>query len=144
MDAEIPTEQISRSSRLDFSPLYFSSYILSQKLSEAGGNRASTSLNMAATTETAPKKEEVDGLITYDDDDEHESKERVIQKYFLQEWKLVKSILDDIVSNGCVSDISAVHKIRSIVIFSGTLFPFCVMIAYRIGGLEIFSDLVVV
>ncbi|CAK9328524.1 unnamed protein product [Citrullus colocynthis] len=69
---------------------------------------------MAATTEAAPKKEELDGMATYDDEDEYESKERVIQKYFLQEWKLVKSILDDIVSNGCVSDISSVHKIRSI------------------------------
>ncbi|XP_023000016.1 tubulin-folding cofactor D isoform X1 [Cucurbita maxima] len=69
---------------------------------------------MAATTETAPKNEEFDGMVTYDDDDEHESKERVIQKYFLQEWKLVKSILDDIASNGRVSDISSVHKIRSI------------------------------
>ncbi|XAR54139.1 hypothetical protein NMG60_11029152 [Bertholletia excelsa] len=50
-----------------------------------------------------------------EEDDEHDSKERVLQRYFLQEWKLVKSILDDIVSNGCVSDPSSVHKIRSIV-----------------------------
>ncbi|VFQ75756.1 unnamed protein product [Cuscuta campestris] len=49
------------------------------------------------------------------DDDEHDSKERVLQRYFLQEWKLVKSLLDDIVSRGRVSDISSVHKIRSIV-----------------------------
>ncbi|PIN05322.1 Beta-tubulin folding cofactor D [Handroanthus impetiginosus] len=48
------------------------------------------------------------------EDDEHESKERVLQRYFLQEWKLVKSLLDDIVSARCVSDLSAVHKIRSI------------------------------
>lgn len=94
------------------------------------GIRASTALNMAATTETAPKNEEFDGMVTYDDDDEHESKERVIQKYFLQEWKLVKSILDDIASNGRVSDLSSVHKIRSIVIFAGTLFPFRVGVAH--------------
>ncbi|KDP28777.1 hypothetical protein JCGZ_14548 [Jatropha curcas] len=49
-----------------------------------------------------------------EEDDEHGCKERVLQKYFLQEWKLVKSLLDDIVSNGRVSDLSSVHKIRSI------------------------------
>ncbi|XP_008232610.1 PREDICTED: tubulin-folding cofactor D [Prunus mume] len=49
-----------------------------------------------------------------EDDDEHGAKEAVLQKYFLQEWKLVKSILNDIVSNGRVSDPSAPHKIRSI------------------------------
>ncbi|KAL3615585.1 hypothetical protein CASFOL_041246 [Castilleja foliolosa] len=49
-----------------------------------------------------------------ENDDEHDSKERVLQRYFLQEWKLVKSILDDIVSARRVSDPSAVHKIRSI------------------------------
>ncbi|KAK7343369.1 hypothetical protein VNO77_12045 [Canavalia gladiata] len=48
------------------------------------------------------------------EDDELESKESVLQKYFLQEWKIVKSLLDDIVSNGRVSDPSSVHKIRSI------------------------------
>nr|XP_009782677.1 PREDICTED: tubulin-folding cofactor D isoform X2 [Nicotiana sylvestris] len=47
-------------------------------------------------------------------DDEHDSKESVVQRYFLQEWKLVKSLLDNIISNGRVSDISSVHKIRSI------------------------------
>ena len=83
-------------------------------------------------------------MTAYDDDNdnEHESKERVIHKYFLQEWKLVKSILDYIVSNERVSGISSVHKIRSIVIFSETLFPFCFKIAYLICGLEIFSELV--
>lgn len=49
-----------------------------------------------------------------EEDDEHDSKESVLQRYFLQEWKLVKSLLDDIISNGRVSDISSVHKIRSI------------------------------
>lgn len=100
---------------------------------------------MAATTEAAPKKEEVDGTTSYDDDDEYESKERVIQKYFLQEWKLVKSILDDIVSNGRVSDISSVHKIRSIVIlFPENSISLRVSIVFRICGLETSSELVVV
>lgn len=48
------------------------------------------------------------------EDDEHDSKERVLQKYFLQEWELVKSLLHDIVSNGRVSNPSSVHTIRSI------------------------------
>ncbi|KAL6557242.1 hypothetical protein OROMI_017592 [Orobanche minor] len=49
-----------------------------------------------------------------EEDDEHDSKERVLQRYFLQEWTLVKSLLDGIVSARRVSDLSAVHKIRSI------------------------------
>ncbi|KAK2968570.1 hypothetical protein RJ640_006761 [Escallonia rubra] len=49
------------------------------------------------------------------EDEEHDSKEMVLQRYFLQEWKLVKSLLDDIVSTGRVKDLSSVHTIRSIV-----------------------------
>ncbi|KAG8363393.1 hypothetical protein BUALT_Bualt19G0017700 [Buddleja alternifolia] len=48
------------------------------------------------------------------DDYEHDSKETVLLRYFLQEWKLVKSLLDDIVSARRISDLSSVHKIRSI------------------------------
>ncbi|KAL8192430.1 hypothetical protein R6Q57_027615 [Mikania cordata] len=48
-----------------------------------------------------------------EEDDEHDSKEAVLQRYFLQEWKLVKSILDNI-SNGQVADLSSVRKIQSI------------------------------
>lgn len=54
-------------------------------------------------------------VVEEEEDDEHGSKERVLQKYFLMEWELVKSLLNDIVSNGRVSDPSSVHKIRSIV-----------------------------
>lgn len=72
---------------------------------------------MATREEETWKKEEEMGIAANDEeDDEHDSKERVLQRYFLQEWKLVKSLLDDIVSNGRVSDPSSVHKIRSIVI----------------------------
>ncbi|XP_071718069.1 tubulin-folding cofactor D [Rutidosis leptorrhynchoides] len=53
-------------------------------------------------------------LVENEEDDEHDSKELVLQRYFLQEWKLVKSILNDIVSNGRVVDLSSVRKIRSI------------------------------
>ncbi|KAF5184838.1 Tubulin-specific chaperone d [Thalictrum thalictroides] len=49
-----------------------------------------------------------------EDNDEHDSKERVLQKYFLREWSFVKSLLDHIVANGRVVDSSAVNKIRSI------------------------------
>ncbi|XP_078448092.1 ARM repeat superfamily protein [Wolffia australiana] len=48
------------------------------------------------------------------DDDEYESKERVLIKCFLKEWELVKSLLDGIASNGGVVDSSDVQKIRSI------------------------------
>jgi hypothetical protein len=62
-----------------------------------------------------------------DEDDEHDSKDTVLQKYFLQEWKLVKSLLDDIVSNQKVSDLSSVHKIRSIVLLSASSPTFVVV-----------------
>ncbi|KAM1026785.1 hypothetical protein ACFX2A_040629 [Malus domestica] len=66
-----------------------------------------------AAEENPQQKQEL-AMGEEEDDDEHGAKEAVLQKYFLQEWKLVKSILDDIVSNGRVSDPSAPHKIRSI------------------------------
>ncbi|GAV78658.1 TFCD_C domain-containing protein [Cephalotus follicularis] len=69
---------------------------------------------MAAKEEEISKKEETNREEMNDEDDEHDSKEKFLQKYFLQEWKLVKSLLDDIVSHGRVSDFSSVHKIRSI------------------------------
>ncbi|CAN1345938.1 Tubulin-folding cofactor D [Linum perenne] len=67
---------------------------------------------MAATE----KNEEHEVTVpVYDiEEDEHDSKERVLQKYFLLEWKLVKSLLDDILSSGRVVDLSSVNKIRSI------------------------------
>ncbi|KAK9742802.1 hypothetical protein RND81_03G198300 [Saponaria officinalis] len=49
-----------------------------------------------------------------EDDDEHDCCSKVLQKYFLIEWNTVKSILDDIVSAGRVSDFSSVYKIRTI------------------------------
>lgn len=69
---------------------------------------------MSMGEEETWKNEETRIALNEEEDDEHDSKERVLQRYFLQEWKLVKSILDDIVSKGCVSDPSSVHKIRSI------------------------------
>ncbi|XP_047319767.1 tubulin-folding cofactor D [Impatiens glandulifera] len=54
-------------------------------------------------------------VISLNEDVEHETKEKVLQRYFLQEWELVKSLIDVIVADRRVSDVSAVHKIRSIV-----------------------------
>ncbi|XP_010259036.1 PREDICTED: tubulin-folding cofactor D [Nelumbo nucifera] len=67
---------------------------------------------MAAKEEIQTRDDPV--AATAEEDDEHDSKERVLQRYFLQEWKLLKSLLDDIVANGRVSDPSAVNKIRTI------------------------------
>ncbi|KAM7261245.1 hypothetical protein ACFE04_026720 [Oxalis oulophora] len=50
-----------------------------------------------------------------EEDVEHDPCPKVLMKYFLIEWKLVKSLLDDIVSRaGVISDLSSVYKIRSI------------------------------
>ncbi|XP_022574223.2 tubulin-folding cofactor D-like [Brassica napus] len=74
---------------------------------------------MAATEDQiSPEKIETEAdavkLEEEEEDDEHDSKERVLQRYFLQEWNLVKSLLDDIVSNGRVVVPSSVQKIQSI------------------------------
>ncbi|XP_020084224.1 tubulin-folding cofactor D isoform X1 [Ananas comosus] len=47
-------------------------------------------------------------------DEEHEPKESILLRYFLQEWELVKSLLDHIVANGGVAEPSDINKIRSI------------------------------
>lgn len=65
-------------------------------------------------------------------EDEYDSKESVLQRYFLQEWKLVKSLLDNIVSARRVSDLSAVQKIRSIVISDCEVY---VLHCWNLGGL---------
>lgn len=49
------------------------------------------------------------------EEDEQDSKEAVLQRYFLQEWEQVKSILHTILSDRRVIDLSSVRKIRSIV-----------------------------
>lgn len=48
------------------------------------------------------------------DDEQGTSCKKALQKYFLQEWSVVKSILDHIVAAGGVADFASVHKIRSI------------------------------
>lgn len=101
---------IHRQNRDSLSPLSFIS---------SGFIQLSLSLTKMAAREeeqATPKLEESAVVaLNEDDDDEHDSKERVLQRYFLHEWKLVKSLLDDIVSSGRVSDLSSVHKIRTIV-----------------------------
>lgn len=51
------------------------------------------------------------------EDDEYDSKEKVLKKYFLQEWNTVKAFIDDTVSNGRVSDLPSAYNIRSIVFY---------------------------
>lgn len=94
-------------------PAHIQSLFFPPKRRELKAQSVSLSMGMAAEAEQ--QKEELVGLPAGEEDDEHDSKEAVLQKYFLLEWKLVKSLLDDIVSNGCVSDPSVAHKIRSIV-----------------------------
>ena len=79
--------------------------------------------------EESLKKEAVEE----EEDDEHGSKERVLQKYFLMEWELVKSLLNDIVSHGRVSDPSSVYKIRSIVSSFTSFLCFCFSCLLSIG-----------
>lgn len=72
-----------------------------------------------------------------EEDDEHDSKEAVFQRYFLLEWKVVKSILDDIISNWRVVDLSSAHKIRSIVCFSYS-FAFQISVTYYQNCFKLF------
>ncbi|KAK8961092.1 hypothetical protein KSP40_PGU019066 [Platanthera guangdongensis] len=50
-----------------------------------------------------------------EEDDEHDTKEGVLLRYFLQEWELVKSIIGRIVANAGATDPSDANKIRSII-----------------------------
>lgn len=61
---------------------------------------------------------EVPAVGGVEEEQHSESKEEALQRYFLQEWKLVKSILDGIVAGGGVADYASVLKIRSIVSIS--------------------------
>lgn len=73
---------------------------------------------MADSAETAVAASVADAVdLDPKEDDEHDSKEAVLLRYFLQEWELVKSLLDRIVAGGGVSSPTDVHKIRSIVSF---------------------------
>lgn len=60
-------------------------------------------------------KQQTAGAVEEVEDDEHDSRDTVLQRYFLQEWKLVKTLLDGIVSGGGATDLSSVYKIRSVV-----------------------------
>ncbi|RWW66614.1 hypothetical protein BHE74_00026005 [Ensete ventricosum] len=68
--------------------------------------------NSAETVVAASVADAVD--LDPKEDDEHDSKEAVLLRYFLQEWELVKSLLDRIVAGGGVSSPTDVRKIRSI------------------------------
>ncbi|KAM7476319.1 hypothetical protein LguiB_023562 [Lonicera macranthoides] len=62
---------------------------------------------MESIEEQIPKMEV---LLVAKEEDELESKETVLQRYFLLEWKLVKSLLDDIVSDGSLKNINSVLR----------------------------------
>ncbi|KAK9103212.1 hypothetical protein Sjap_020466 [Stephania japonica] len=74
---------------------------------------ASRATEEISTTSTETTSDTPIGSIE-EHDDETDTKERVLQRYFVQEWKLLKSLLDRIVSNARVTDPSAVNKIRSV------------------------------
>ncbi|XP_010449749.1 PREDICTED: tubulin-folding cofactor D-like isoform X2 [Camelina sativa] len=59
-------------------------------------------------------REEESLVVVNGEEDIHDSREKFLLRYFLQEWEIVKSLLDDIVANGRVVDPSSVHNIRSI------------------------------
>ncbi|PKA48420.1 hypothetical protein AXF42_Ash020938 [Apostasia shenzhenica] len=61
-----------------------------------------------------PSASAADSALLDPEDDEHDSKETVLLRYFLREWELVKSIIDRIVSRDGATDPSDVSKIRSI------------------------------
>ncbi|CDP11308.1 unnamed protein product [Coffea canephora] len=64
---------------------------------------------MAGATKEAI--EDVVKQVVSEDDDERDTSQIVMQIYFLQEWKIVKSLLDNIVAAGCVSEFSSGRKI---------------------------------
>ncbi|KAK3153018.1 hypothetical protein QOZ80_2BG0166550 [Eleusine coracana subsp. coracana] len=77
---------------------------------------AAVPLPNAAPSE--PSRAVSDGDATADPaavaDDEHDSKEVVLRRYFLQEWELVSAILRRIVAVGGIVDPGDVNRIRSI------------------------------
>ena len=81
---------------------------------------------MALEEEKAEMEMAVKDIEEEEEDDELGSKERVLYKYFLLEWKLVSSLLNDIVSHGRVTDPSSVYTIRSIVLSLSLSDPFFV------------------
>lgn len=50
------------------------------------------------------------------EEDEQDSKDCFLERDFVREWKLLKSLINDIVSDGLLSNFSSAHKIRSIVL----------------------------
>ncbi|KAL6642849.1 hypothetical protein ACP70R_021030 [Stipagrostis hirtigluma subsp. patula] len=79
---------------------------------------AAPALNAGAPTSSEPSRAASDGDASADPtapaDDEHDSKELVLRRYFLQEWELVSAILGRIVASGGVAEPADVHRIRSV------------------------------
>lgn len=85
----------------------------------AAASSAAPEPNAATIALSEPAGVAADGEASIDPtavgDDEQDSKEVVLRRYFLQEWELVSAILRRIVTGGGVAEPADVHRIRSIV-----------------------------
>lgn len=86
-----------------------------EETAAAAAARASSAATPAPSEPTGSPADEASADPTAVVDDEHDSKEVVLRRYFLQEWELVSAILRRIVAGGGVAESADVHRIRSIV-----------------------------
>lgn len=103
-------------------------------MEETAAAAASPAPNAATPALSDPAGAAADGEAAADPtpvgDDEHDSKEVVLRRYFLQEWELVSGILHRIVAAGGVTEPGDVHRIRSIV--STPLLRTCVAVSLNL------------
>ncbi|AQK64747.1 Tubulin-folding cofactor D [Zea mays] len=87
-------------------------------MEEAAAAAAAWASNAATPVPSEPMRSPPDAEASVDPtavgDDEHDSKEVVLRRYFLQEWELVSAILHRVVAGGGVAESADVHRIRSI------------------------------
>ncbi|CAL4934301.1 unnamed protein product [Urochloa decumbens] len=87
-------------------------------MEETAAAAAAPAPNDATLAPSEPAGPAADGEASTDPtaagDDEHDSKEVVLRRYFLQEWELVSAILGRIVAAGGVADPADVRRIRCI------------------------------
>ncbi|XP_066373697.1 tubulin-folding cofactor D-like isoform X1 [Miscanthus floridulus] len=87
-------------------------------MEETGAAATAWASNAATPAPSEPTGSSADAEASADPtavgDDEHDSKEVVLRRYFLQEWELVSAILRRIVAGGGVAESADVHRIRSI------------------------------
>ncbi|KAL6906534.1 hypothetical protein ACP4OV_004135 [Aristida adscensionis] len=89
-----------------------------EETAAAAAAAAVPTLNAAVPASSDPSAATPDGDAAPDPtaaaDNEHDSKELVLRRYFLQEWELVSAILGRIVAGGGVAEPTDVHRIRSV------------------------------